>query len=213
MRHKKLTREQALKRYWVYQLKFLEATDLLVVLLELWQRKDEEHPYLKSRTYRDVANTIELAAIGWIAQMFEKSSDSVNIIDLWLTLFPADRAKIQLLWEELKPDIELIRRIRNVTAFHAYGDAAVHIEARSTLIANRLRVYKAFGRALSFYVGMMESALQGAGADFTEYSRVIAEQSKAAFEAASKRFQELNQAAGGASGDFRTNASAFELPT
>jgi len=213
MKHKKLTREQALKRYWVYQLKLLETTDLLVVWLELWQRKDEKHPYLKSRTYRDVANTIELAAIGWIAQMFEKSSDSVNIIDLWLTLFPADKAKIQSLWEELEPDVKLIRRIRNVTAFHAHGDAAVHIEARSALIANRVSVYKAFGRALRFYVGMMESTLQGAGADFNAYSRVVAEQSKAAFEAASKRFQEINEAAGGASGDSRTNTSAFELPT
>jgi len=212
MKRKKLTREQAIRHYWVYQLKTLELVDLFVVLLEAWKRKDEKHPYFRDRTYRDIGNTIELAVVGWLAQLFEKSADSLNIVDLWLALFPADGPRIRSFWGEIKPETELMRKVRNQTAFHASESPAEHIKARSALIANRGRIYRAIGLAINFYVTMMENALKDVGADFNAFSRGIAEQSKAAFEAASRQFQELNRAAGGLPVDPLTNTSAFDIP-
>jgi hypothetical protein len=64
-----------------------------------------------------VLGSLRTAAIAWFATVVDKSG--LDIFKLWHKMFPQYEKRIRLFHEQLQPHLDVIRRFRNKTAFHA----------------------------------------------------------------------------------------------
>jgi hypothetical protein len=78
--------------------------------------------------------------LGIFASLIDKQTDSLNIFDVWATLFPNEKPRIDETWARIEPHISLIRDYRNKVSFHATKDLGDYIKAHETYARNEQEI-------------------------------------------------------------------------
>lgn len=109
-------RKDALRRYMVYRMKLLELNHLHL----LWAALAEGYAPNNRMGQKgcDFAETVRTAALSWFVTLVDKR-DGLNVFDLWRSLFPKDRAKVDAAWAAVEPQWKYLRDFRNKVGFHA----------------------------------------------------------------------------------------------
>jgi len=111
-------RKDALRRYMLYRMKSLELLHLYLIYGDL-----TEHGHIPPNELghqgRDFADSVRTVLISWLATFVDQSQDGMNVFDLWRLLFPKHRDEIERVWNELEPQMELIKNFRDRVGFHA----------------------------------------------------------------------------------------------
>lgn len=148
-----LSKEQALEQLIVCRLRLGEALHFFT----LW---DHIHRGVANISYtpieipEDYLTTLRTAFLSWLASLIDKSSNAVNVFDVWAALFPSERPRIDKLWTEHKQAFELLRNFRNTTGFHGNRAISEHLKVREAVL-NSAEVVKASQEFLNLAASMI----------------------------------------------------------
>src|SRR5260370_31779600 len=109
-------RKSALRRYIVFRVKAMEFLDMAVI----WKALDADQisvPNPVQRTSSDFAAGLRTVLLSWFALLIDKNG--MDVIKLWMDLFPKHRTEIEEVWSHIKPTWEIIRSFRDRVGFHA----------------------------------------------------------------------------------------------
>ena len=112
--------------YLVYRFKLNELIHLHFLWLTVkdGQCGDSFHGVPRDQ----ILGTLRTAAIAWFATVVDRSG--LDIFKLWHKMFPQYERRIASLHSRLAPHLDLIRRFRNKTAFHAEPTFVAFFEPR-----------------------------------------------------------------------------------
>jgi hypothetical protein len=79
---------------------------------------------------REFTGAVLNAWVGWFASLTDKNRDTLDVFDVWNTLYPHKERRIKETWEKIKPHIGLISDYRNNAAFHVNKNARKYRETR-----------------------------------------------------------------------------------
>jgi hypothetical protein len=118
MRHRNLSREDALEEYVIYRRRVRELLDLAQISRDIRDRNYEPRDFL-GRGPERFSHALGNAIMGLFASLLDRQNHALNVFDVWLVLFPAREDKINQTWEVVRPHVQLIRNYRNDIACHA----------------------------------------------------------------------------------------------
>jgi hypothetical protein len=127
MRHRNLSRVEALEEYLVYRKRVRELLDMAQIAKDIKARKYEPRDMLgrgPERFSQGVGNAI----VGLFASLLDQQNHALNVFDVWLALFPGKKAKINQTWQGVEPHVQLIRNYRNDISCHANKSLRRHAE-------------------------------------------------------------------------------------
>lgn len=140
MQKRRRTFEEAIDEYLVFQLRLSEFIHLFQIAID-----EKRAPRTKvSLPYDDVFGTLQSAAGGWFVSLLDKNSSALNIIDVWLVLFPRREAEIRELWDNIAPHVKLLREYRDNVVFHSNKSLKRQFEVRKKFADNRPGITKTF---------------------------------------------------------------------
>lgn len=139
MRHRNLSREEAIEEYLVYRKRVRELLDMARIATDIKEHKYEPRDLLGRGPDR-FADAVGSTIVGLFASLLDPQKHALNAFDVWLVLFPKKKDKINETWDNVKAHVQLIRDYRNDIACHAqkglrrYVDTVVKFqEARSEI--------------------------------------------------------------------------------
>ena len=136
MNNRKLSRKDALEQLIICRQRLAEALHLFTLWDDL--RKGKITPALNPiETPEDYLETLRTAYLCWLASLFDKTKQAINIFDVWVALFPAERGEITRIWQENKAAFELLRDFRNNTGFHGNVALAEHLRTRKLVLGSK----------------------------------------------------------------------------
>jgi|GEM_PF-3668813 len=107
--------DKEVSTYLVFRIKTNELIHLHLLWLAIKDGKCGESIFeIDNRIVRE---TLRTAAIAWFSTIVDKNG--LNIFPLWEKMFPQYQKRITLYRTAIQPELELLRRFRNRTAFHA----------------------------------------------------------------------------------------------
>lgn len=118
MRRGEQLRKDDLRRYVIYRMKSLELLHLYLLLFDL----NNNGHFPENVLGHDggmFASSVRTVAISWLATFVDQSRDGMNVFELWRRLFPKHKEEIDRVWEQLEPQLELIKTFRDRVGFHA----------------------------------------------------------------------------------------------
>ena len=118
MRHRNLSRDEALEEYLIYRKRVRELLDMTQISRDIRGGKYEPRDFLGRGPAR-FSHAVGSAIMGLFASLLDPQKAALNVFDVWLALFPERKDKINHTWELVKPHIQLIRNYRNDIACHA----------------------------------------------------------------------------------------------
>jgi len=134
-------RKHALRRYLVFRVKVIELFDINA----LWQPLKAGQlpvPNPIGRTQVDFAAALRTIQLSWFAILVDKSTDGMDVIKLWVDLFPKHKTQIQDAWSKIEPHWNIIRTFRDKSGFHADKPLAF-FKARREIVAEEKKVMAA----------------------------------------------------------------------
>lgn len=136
MNNRKLSREDALEQLIICRQRLAEALHLFTLWDDL--RKKIITPSLNAiETREDYLETLRTAYLCWLASLFDKTRQAINIFDVWIALFPAEQAEVTRIWQENKAAFELLRDFRNNTGFHGNITLGEHLRTRKQVLGSK----------------------------------------------------------------------------
>lgn len=112
--------------------------------------------------------SVRTAAVAWFATVVDKNG--LDIFKLWLKMYPRYQKRINLYRSLLNPHLDLIRRFRNRTAFHAQPKLVEFFEPRVRFLEKVTDISKGVQRFLHLAKFLIKREHQ-CDADF--YSRIL----------------------------------------
>jgi hypothetical protein len=153
MRDRKLSIENALDEYLVYQLRVSEFLHLFQIAIDIKEKRYEPTTPIP---YNDFFATVRSAVYGWFASLIDRQNAALNIFDVWLTLYPDEEKEIRRVWAEIEPFEEVIANYRNNVAFHANKNIKHYFESRNRF--NELKTE--IGRAMQAFFGLASKLIK-----------------------------------------------------
>jgi hypothetical protein len=153
MRDRKLSIDDALDGYLVYQLRLSEFLHLFQIAMDI---KEKRYDPTTPIPYSDFFGTIRSAMYGWFASLIDKQPAALNVFDVWLTLYPDEEKEIQRVWAAIEPYKEVIAHYRNHVAFHANKSIKHYFESRNRF--NELKTE--IGRAMQEFFGLASKLIK-----------------------------------------------------
>jgi len=135
MRERKLTRDEALGEYLVYQIKLYEFLHMFQINLDLMKHKYAPENSLGHKT-EDFFATTRVALYGLFASLMDPQPHALNVFDVWVALYPEEEARIRETWRAIEPHVQLMRDYRNDISFHANKDLRRYFRTRSAFQGN-----------------------------------------------------------------------------
>lgn len=136
MNNRKLSREDALEQLIICRQRLAEALHLFTLWDDL--RKKKITPSLNAiETREDYLETLRTAYLCWLASLFDKTRQAINIFDVWIALFPAEHGEVSKIWQENKAAFELLRDFRNNTGFHGNIALGEHLRTRMQVLGSK----------------------------------------------------------------------------
>jgi hypothetical protein len=108
-------REHALRRYIVFRVKAMEFLDLNTVRQTL--RTNQFNPVPQFRPPIFMSDSVRTVVLSWFALFVDKNG--MDVIKLWIELFPKHAKQIQETWTRIEPAWDAIREFRDRASFHA----------------------------------------------------------------------------------------------
>jgi len=133
-------RKDTLRRYMVYRMKLLELYHLHLLHKALAEGDAPNNEM--GQNGRDFAETVRTAALSWFVTLVDKSRDGLNVFDLWRSLFPKDRAKVDAVWAAIEPQWKYLRDFRNKVGFHA-AEPLIFYRAQAHIFEHPQEIEKA----------------------------------------------------------------------
>jgi hypothetical protein len=152
--------------YLVYRFKMNE----LIHLHFLWISVNDDQcgDSFSGVATEQILGTLRTAAIAWLATVVDKSG--LDIFRLWHKMFPQYEKRINLFRTLLQPHLDIIRRFRNKTAFHAEPEFAEFFEPRVQFQENAKDIVAGVQRFLALSSFLVKRELT---ADPELYSRML----------------------------------------
>ncbi len=111
-------RRDALRRYIVFRVKVIEFLDVSVVWKNL--KSGEVSPQTPvGRTRNDIAWSLRTVLLSWLSIFIDRSKDGMDVIKLWIELFPKHKKEIEQAWQMIEPSWNILREFRDRAGFHA----------------------------------------------------------------------------------------------
>jgi len=125
MRGRKLSRGEALAEYLVYRVRTYEYLQVFQILVDI-----KDRTYVpENRFSKPVTETLQNILLGMFASFIDTSSKALNVFDVWMALYPNEKARIEDAWRKIEPHMGLIRDFRNNVSFHACRNLGEYIKA------------------------------------------------------------------------------------
>jgi hypothetical protein len=135
MRERKLTRDEALEEYLVYQIKLYEFLHMFQINVDLMKHKYAPENALGHKA-EDFFATTRVALYGLFSSLMDPQPHALNVFDVWVTLYPGEEARICETWKAIEPHVQLMRDYRNDVSFHANKDLRRYFRTRSAFQDN-----------------------------------------------------------------------------
>jgi hypothetical protein len=143
-------RKSALRRYVVFRVKAIEFLDLIALRQSLRDpqlaNSNVPLPSFPPRPALFVSDSLRTVVLSWFCLFIDQSKDGMNVINLWSTIFPDHKGRIEVAWKRMEPAWEILREFRDRAGFHA-DKPAKFFGARHRL---RLELRKAEAALLEF---------------------------------------------------------------
>ena len=107
--------DKEVSTYLVFRIKTNELIHLHLLWLAIKDGKCGES--ISEIDNQIVRETLRTASIAWFSTIVDKNG--LNIFPLWEKMFPQYQKRITLYRTAIQPELDLLRRFRNRTAFHA----------------------------------------------------------------------------------------------
>lgn len=107
--------DKEVSTYLVFRIKTNELIHLHLLWLAIKDGKCGES--ILEVDNQIIRETLRTAAVAWFSTIVD--TNSLNIFPLWEKMFPQYRKRITLYRTAIQPELDLLRRFRNRTAFHA----------------------------------------------------------------------------------------------
>ena len=107
--------DKEVSTYLVFRIKTNELIHLHLLWLAIKDGKCGESIFEVDNQI--VRETLRTAAIAWFSTIVDRNG--LNIFPLWEKMFPQYQKRITLYRTAIQPELDLLRRFRNRTAFHA----------------------------------------------------------------------------------------------
>jgi hypothetical protein len=142
VRNRTLTQDEAFEEYLVYQIRFFEYMEMFQIELDICEGRYA--PKVLGHGKAEFATTVRTYLTGIFASMMDVPKGSLNVFNVWLALYPADRKnEIVKVWNSIGSIMGTIREYRNKVSFHATKSLKEYLNVRGAFFANRSEVIKA----------------------------------------------------------------------
>src|SRR5208282_3558856 len=166
MRERKLTREEAIEEYLVYQLRLYEFFHIFQVITEIIDGNYKpENPLGHSST--EFAVSLRTVSNGLFASLMDSQAHALNIFDVWVVLYPSKEQQIVETWKRIEPYMPLIRDYRNDVAFHANKDLRRYVDTQRRFRENRKEIIA----AMQDFLGLATELLASQATALPEFRR------------------------------------------
>lgn len=142
MRDRKLTRDEALEEYLVYQIRLYEYVHTFKIVLDINDEKYKPE-LLLGHGPSEFMQTLRNLSYGLFASLMDAQNMALDIFDVWVVLYPDKEAQIVETWKKIEPHIQLIRDFRNDVAFHANKNLRRYFETRRLFNDKRKEIVSA----------------------------------------------------------------------
>jgi hypothetical protein len=112
--------------------------------------------------------SVRTAAVAWFATLVDRRG--LDIFKLWLKMYPQYQKRINLYRSLLEPHLQLTRRFRNKTAFHAQRNFVDFFEPRVRFLEKAKEIGKGVQKFLDLAIFLIKREHQ-CDPDF--YSRIL----------------------------------------
>jgi hypothetical protein len=142
MRDRKLTCEEAIEEYLVYQIRLFEYLHCFQATLDIKDGKYKPESVL-GHDFVEFAITFRNLSFGLFASLMDPQNMALDVFDVWVVLYPEKEAKIVEIWKKIEPHIQLIRDFRNDVVFHANKNLRRYLTTRGSFYEKRAEIMSA----------------------------------------------------------------------
>jgi hypothetical protein len=141
------------EQYAIYRLRLRSAMHLFLLLreVECGTAQFADFPLGEAS---ELGDTLHTAAFGWLASLVDEHTSAVNVVPVWLRLFPSRAAEIESVTTAFAPCARALTLFRSEVAFHGNKSLARHLRA-SEAIRN-----SAFVRPTQDFLGLAQALVE-----------------------------------------------------
>jgi hypothetical protein len=124
-----LSREEALEEYLIYRKRVRELLDMAQIARDIKSRRYEPRD-LSGRGPERFSDTVRDVITGLFSSLCDTNPAALNVFDVWLVLFPEKKGKIVETRMRVEPQLELIKKYRDVVVCHANKNVRRYVQTR-----------------------------------------------------------------------------------
>jgi hypothetical protein len=153
MRQRRLSREEALQEYLIYQIQVYKYFHMFQITMDIVDGRYKP----QSSCGHNFRDTVRDSCTGLFASLMDAQNSALNIFDVWLALFHDKEKKIIETWRKIEPHVELVRRYRNDIVCHANKDLRRYIETLREFSRKKQEIIKAMQEFLDLAAELIRS--------------------------------------------------------
>jgi hypothetical protein len=155
-------RKSALRRFVVFRIKAMEFMDMNVTRDGLNSGTNNYGGHLRPPEF--MGQSLRTPILSYFA-LFVDKKEGLNVIELWKTLFPTHRKRVEEVWTKIEPTWALIRDFRDSAGFHA-DKPTKFFRARYALKQDWLDIEKALKQFVALFNFFLHVESDGGLPDF-----------------------------------------------
>jgi hypothetical protein len=118
LRGRTLTREQALREYPMYKIRYFEFHNYSNIFIDICEGSFV--PINPTDTKDIMRNVI----LGLFYSLFDSNQQAINVFDIWTALHPTCKDEIVAVWNQMEPLVKVFKKYRGALTFHMTNDPA-----------------------------------------------------------------------------------------
>jgi len=118
LRNRTLTREQALREYPMYKIRYFEFHNFTNVFVDICE---SSFVPINPVDTKDIMRSVML---GLFYSLFDSNPRAINVFDIWIALHPTLKDEILAVWHQMEPHIKVFQKYRGALTFHMTNDPA-----------------------------------------------------------------------------------------
>jgi hypothetical protein len=118
LRNRTLTREQALREYPMYKIRYFEFHNFSNVFVDICEGSFTP---INPVDTKDIMRSVML---GLFYSLFDSNPKAINIFNVWIALHPTLNDEILAVWHQMEPLVKVFQKYRGALTFHMTDDPA-----------------------------------------------------------------------------------------
>ncbi len=118
MRNRTLTREQALREYPMYKIRYFEFHNFSNVFVDICEGSFTP---INPVDTKDIMRSVML---GLFYSLLDSNPNAINVFNVWIALHPTLKDEILAVWHQMEPLVKVFQKYRGALTFHMTNDPA-----------------------------------------------------------------------------------------